>query len=743
VANGKEIFEMMRRSAPEANYEQAPQAEGMVEPVVYEKRLAMRDLFYILLKRKWIPIGFLVTFVAIAAIASMKATPMYKATAQIEIEKEDVKLLSFREVVQVDTTNIDYYNTQYKILKSRSLAEQVAAKLAKNGNPQDANLTRDAVLEMTRIEPVRNSRLVDVIAESRFPEQAARVTNTLAEAYIQQDLNKKIESIRVAADKLQEELTKAKTKVDASEKEFTSYKEQNNIVSLNEKQNLVLEELSRLNEAAATARTERLRKEARYNQLKEMTLEQLRHEQEVTTNPLVESLRKQELAALQNLDSLGKRYGEKHPNMIVAKSDLAKLRETINEQILRVVEEAKNSLDAAKTQEEQLVQAVERKKQDVLEFTRRVNRYESFSRGVETNKKIYDEILNRSRETDISERTEKSNVRIVDRADVPKSPFKPRTKLNLILAVVAGMIVGCGGAFFVEHLNDKVESPEDIEGFLAKPFLGAVPLISGRDGYQELEERAKIADTRPESTTAEAYKTLLAGIHYSPAANGIKTILVTSAGPSEGKTTTLTNLGISAARNGQRVLLVDSDLRRPTLHRIFALRKDVGFTDYLIGEAGLDHVLQDTGIPNLSVIARGTSTPNPSGLISSDRMKDFTNLVKDKFDLVLFDSPPCTVVSDPLIIGTLVDAVVTVSQSGKFSRRMIGRGLDLLDGVKANVLGIVLNEVKERDHRYYYYYGYSYYYGKDGDRKSRRGKSRQGSSKRAARAKDADFGNDV
>ncbi len=722
---------MTRRNGPEMNYEQAPQPEGMVEPVVYEKRLAIRDLFHILLKRKWIPIGCLVLFVAIAAVASMKATPMYKATAQIEIEKEDVKLLSFQEVVQVDTTNVDYYNTQYKILKSRSLAETVAEKLKAPKNPQDANLTRDSVLRMTKVEPVRNSRLVDVIAESAIPAQAARVANALAEAYIGQDLNKKLESIRAGSEKLREELTKAKTRLDESEGRFTEYKERNNIVSLNEKQNLVLEELSRLNEAAATARTERVKKEARYNQLKSLPLEQLRHEEEVISNPSIQSLRQSELASVQTVETLAKRYGNKHPNMISARAELVRLREAIDQQIPKIVEEAKNLCEKAKSQEEQLVQAVEKKKQEVIDFTRRVNQYESLSREVETNKKLFDEILNRTRETDISQRTEKSNIRIVDRADVPKSPFKPRTKLNLILAIVAGLIVGCGGAFFVEHLNDKVEDPADIEGFLAKPFLGAVPLISGRDGYGELEEKAKIADLRPESTTSEAYKTLLAGIHYSPAANGIKTILVTSAGPAEGKTTTLANLGISAARNGQRVLLVDSDLRRPTLHRIFGLRKDVGLTDYLIGEAGLDRVLQDTGIPNLSVIARGTSTPNPSGLISSDRMKDFTNLVKDKFDLVLFDSPPCTVVSDPLIIGTLVDAVVTVSQSGKFSRRMIGRGLDLLDGVKANVLGIVLNEVKERDHRYYYYYGYSYYYGKDGERKSRKGKSHRDRSNRA------------
>lgn len=707
---------MTRRNGAEMNYEQAPQPEAMVEPLVYERRLAIRDLFHILLKRKWIPIGCLVLFVAIAAVASMKATPMYKATAQIEIEKEDVKLLSFQEVVQVDTTNVDYYNTQYKILKSRSLAETVAEKLKSPKNPEDANLTRDSVLRMTKVEPVRNSRLVDVIAESPHPEQAARVANTLAGAYIEQDLNKKLESIRAGSEKLEEELTKAKTRLDESEGKFTEYKERNNIVSLNEKQNLVLEELSRLNEAAATARTEKVKKEARYNQLKSLPLEQLGHEEEVISNPSIQSLRQSELAAVQTVETLAKRYGSKHPNMIAARAELVRLREAIDQQIPKIVEEAKNLCEKAKSQEEQLVQAVEKKKQEVIDFTRRVNQYESLSREVETNKKLYDEILNRSRETDISQRTEKSNIRIVDRAEAPTRPFKPRTKLNLILAVIAGLIVGAGAAFFVEHLNDTVEDPADIEGVLGRPFLGAIPMISGKN--DAAGEKAKIVHVSPESTTSEAYKTILAGIHYSPGANGLKTILVTSAGPSEGKTTTLINLGIAAAQNGKKVLLVDSDLRRPTIHRVLGLRKDIGLTDYLIGEAGLGHIVQETEVPNLSVIARGTSTPNPSGLISSDRMKELANLVKDKFDLILFDSPPCSVVADPLVLANLMDGVIHVTQSGRFSRKMIGRGIDLLDGVNANVLGIVLNEVKERDHRYYYYYRYKYYYrySEDGDK---------------------------
>jgi len=254
--------------------------------------------------------------------------------------------------------------------------------------------------------------------------------------------------------------------------------------------------------------------------------------------------------------------------------------------------------------------------------------------------------------------------------------------------------------------------------------------------YDGVEERGRIAYLSPESTTSEAYKTLLAGIHYSPSANGIKTIVVTSAGPGEGKTTTLANLGISAAQNGRKVLLVDTDIRKPQIHRIFGLSKDVGITDYLVGEAGLEHVVQETEIPNLSVIARGASSPNPSGLISSDRMKEFTKLIRDKYDLVFFDSPPCTLTADSLILGNLADAVVGVAQSGRFSRKMVGRAMDLLDGVNANVLGIVLNEVKERDHRYYYYYyGYSYYYhygyGKDGEQKHHRGKSHRHKSKRA------------
>jgi capsular exopolysaccharide synthesis family protein len=715
VVAWKEAVQMTNEIVPEGSFREIPEVKVAREPLSYGRRLNLRDLPHILRKQKWIPVGCLVVFVAVAAIYSLKATPMYKAMTRIEIEKQTVRLLSFQEVVDIDTTNLDYYNTQYKLLRGTTLAEEAAKRLREAGNPEDAKFTGGKILGMTEIEPVRNSRLVDIVAVSPIPRQAARTADALAEAYIEQDRNKKLKAIKQAAEQLRDELTKAKEKVDASQKALTDYKEKNNIVSLNKEHNLVLQELGDLTAAAAAAETERLGKETRYNHLKELTVEELRNEDEVRSNKVIQDLRTQEFNALKNMEMLAKVYGPKHRKMIAAKEELDNVREEIDKQISRVVQEVEKSYLNAKQNHEGLFQAVENKKKEAQDFASRITQYESLERQVQIDKQFYETILNRGRETDISERTEteKSNIRIVDRAEVPESPFRPRTKLNILLAIIGGLIVGCVGALFVEHMNDTVQKPEDVEVFLGKPFLGAVPIISGRYGGDE--DRGKIAHLSPDSTVSEAYKTVLAGIQYSAASNSLKTILVTSAAAKEGKTTTLTNLGISAAQNNRKVLLVDGDLRRPTIHRILGLRKELGLTDYLTGRASLEEIVQEVEVPNLSVVTCGASSPNPSGLVSSDRMKEFAKIVRDKFDLVLFDSPPCTLIADPLILANLVDAVINVTQSGKFSGKMVARGIDLLDGVNANVLGVVLNEVNARDHRYYYYYGYRYhsYYRED------------------------------
>lgn len=788
---------MTKNNTPEGTYEQYPQTERPAEPEFHGESRSFVDYIHVLRKRKWIPIACIIVFIAIAAIYSFKATPMYRASARVEIEQASANVFpsSIEDVVTVDTRYWDYLDTQLKVLQSRSLAEGVAKELTTAENPkdrqEDKNLTKKSILGMVRIERVGKSRLVDVIGVSPIPGQATRIANTLAEAYVDQDRNKRVEAIREAAQKLRTELEKAKKDADDSEAKFTAYKKQHSIVSLSEKQNLVLEELSNLNEAAAAARTERLRKEARYNDLKALSLEKLRHEEEVVSNQLIRNLKTEEFNAEQRVKKLAQTYGVKHPKMESAKKELASIQKDIDGKIQKVVDEVHNSYLKAKSEEERLVEAVETKKGEVVDFNSRVSEYGSIEREVEANRAIYQEILRRSRESGISERTEESNVRIVDNAEVPEAPFSPRTKFNIALAIIAGLFVGCGGAYFAEHVNQTVVDPESVERIFNRPFLGTVPEVAGTGasggfaksdkGKKKAKERAKeraekeaeiikgflestlseerrkrlhasakkkreyydtknkdyktilagrVAALRPKSGEAEAYKHILAGIQYSTVSNSLKRILVTSAGQGEGKTTTLTNLGISAAQNGKKVLLVDCDLRRPNVHKVFGMnRKEKGLTDYLIGEASLDEIVKKKEIKkpeshskkdnetkdeektDVFVVPRGTSTPNPIRLISSDRMKKFVEEVKDQYDLILFDSPPCTLVADPLVLAKIVDGVINVTRSNRSRTKMVKRGMELLASVKANILGIVLNQMKERDRQYYYYgrYGYGGY----------------------------------
>lgn len=699
---------MTRNNVPEDRYLQTEQAG---EPLPPGKPVIeyVTEFYHILLDHKWIPIACLLIFVTIAAVYSFKTTPWYQATAQIEIEKESLNLLSFQDVVNVDTAHIDYYNTQYKIMQSRTVAESVAQKLRAAGNPDDAELTRNDVRGMIKISPVRNSRLVDVVAKSTIPEQAARVANMLAETYIEQDLDKKVNAIRAAANKLGKELTKSGEKVDRSEEKFMNFKlkvfKDTNIVAVDEKQ----KELSKLIEAATVASAERLRREARYEHLKNLSLDDLRHEEEVVNDKLINDKKLEEFKAIQDEKKLEQIYGPKHPKMISAKEELDNIRKEIDKNIQKVVEEVKNRYFKAKEEEERLLALVTEKKQEVLQFNSNVVQYERLQREVQADKRVHDEILKRRRETAVSEETEKSNVRIVDTADVPKYPSWPRKKVIFFLAVVMGLVTGCGGAWGVHRLHDVVEDPTYIEITLARPVLGMVPAISNT--YATGDEKGKIAHLSPKSRISEAYKKVLASIQYSPNSDSLKTILVTSAGPAEGKTTTLTNLAICAAQQGKRVLIVDCDLRRPTVHKIFGLKKEPGVTDYLAKEAGPDVIVQKTQIENLSTVARGKSSPNPSGMLSSERMREFVERVRDKYDLVFFDSPPCTAVADPLVLASVLDAVINVTKSGESPKKLVKIGINELDRVKANLIGVVLNAVQRREgRRYYYAYGYRYRY---------------------------------
>ncbi|MFH1776617.1 MAG: polysaccharide biosynthesis tyrosine autokinase [Candidatus Omnitrophota bacterium] len=348
--------------------------------------------------------------------------------------------------------------------------------------------------------------------------------------------------------------------------------------------------------------------------------------------------------------------------------------------------------------------------------------YRVLEREVQTNKRMYEVLVTRLKEIDLSSTLNVNNVSMVETAQVPKQPVKPNVKLNILLAAIVGLVGGAGLGFFVDYLDTTIKSPEDIKSILNTNFLGAIP------GIQEIEElkRDKIVHLEPYSPISEAYRCIRTEIlQLLSKREGRNAMVITSGEPQAGKTMTLTNIGIALAQAGNNVLLVDCDLRRPQLDKVFNLTKERGLSEYLRGEISADSMIKDTEIDNLKVITSGKIPQNPSEIIGSNKMKEFIGDVKIKFDFILFDSPPVISVTDAVILADMLDAVIQVVRSGKALVPIAMRANENLSNTQAEKLGVILNDVKTYHGDYYYYYRYYRYYGQDGKRRSasRRGKN--------------------
>jgi capsular exopolysaccharide synthesis family protein len=336
--------------------------------------------------------------------------------------------------------------------------------------------------------------------------------------------------------------------------------------------------------------------------------------------------------------------------------------------------------------------------------------YRVLEREVQTNKRMYEILLTRLKEIDVSSNLNVNNISIIDRAQVPEKPIKPNLKLNMMLAIMAGLVMGTGLAFFVDYLDTTIKSPEDIKEILGSHFLGAIPEMKEED---ELK-RDKMAYLEAKSPISESYKAIRTDLcQLMTQGENLKTILATSAEPQAGKTMTVSNLGITLAQRGGRVLLVDSDLRKPQLHRIFNLERKLGLSEYLRGEANIDSIVKGTEVENLKVITCGEVPRNPAETIACPKMQEFLVEAKERFDFIIFDSPPLISVTDAVILANLVDVLIQIIRSGKTLVPIALRAKEQLSQVKAKNLGVILNGIKTFHGNYYYYYRYYNYYGED------------------------------
>jgi capsular exopolysaccharide synthesis family protein len=457
---------------------------------------------------------------------------------------------------------------------------------------------------------------------------------------------------------------------------------------------------------------------------------------EVLNNDLIRQIKSMEVDLYKRMSELSKKYGEQHPQMIAIESELKTLQKRKAQEITRVIHSLRNEYKVAEAREKSLKAALEKQKRESLDLNQKAIQYTVLSRETESARQMYDLLIKRFKETSLTEDMRTGNIRIIDRAEVPKTAVRPKKMFNILLALLLGLVAGTGLAFFFEYLDNTIKLPEDIQKYLREPYLGPVPAMT-LDGNPQGSEKPELVTLHsPKSTASEAYRGIRTSLLFSSADKPPQVVLVSSAAPQEGKTSTALNLAITMAQTGGKVILLDCDMRKPSLHKVFGLPRDKGMSSILVGNCEVKDALLNTPVPNLDIIPCGPIPPNPSEILGSPRMARLLELLRKSYSRVIIDTPPVTAVTDAAVIGRLVDGAVVVVRAGATPREIVRNGLIQLKAVNSPILGVVLNGVDmDRDGSYYYQY-YYYYYGEDGSKKKRvhtRKRSKIGYGEEAAR----------
>ena len=751
----------------------------LIDPREYlDEQIDLREYLSVLIKRRWTIIAISTVVILTAAVHTLTSTPIFRATARIVIEKENPNLVSIQEVMAMDAGGTDYYQTQYKIIESRTVAREVIRRLdlansleffpkpkediisnvkrrlgdtigswkdwiksllvtdapiaeteAENdGSSIDSGLV-SAFIGRIHVSPIRNSRLVDVSLEAMDPVLSARMANGLVVAYIDQNLETKLLAAKDAVKWLSDRIEEERKKVANAENALLRYKEENRIITdfSSDTEQITAQKLASLNEQVVAAESRRVEAETRYEQALAVgdSPDLLDSIPEVLSNDLVKEIKKMEINLYNRMSELSKKYGRNHPKMIAIESELAELKKRKAVQASKVVRSLRNEYKLAVAREESLKSALAQQKAESLELNKKAVQYGVLKRNAESAKNIYDLLIKRFRETSLTEEMRTGNIRIIDRAEIPKAPVKPKKRQNILLAAILGLALGVGMAFLLEYLDNTIKLPEEIRRHLDIPFLGLVPAIDFDPARAGLNGEL-ISIHSPRSTASESFRGIRTGILFSSADDPPRVLLITSAVPAEGKTICAANLAVIMAQAGSRVLLLDCDMRRPRIHRLFGISRDAGMSSALIGESRLREAIVSTVINNLDILPVGQIPPNPSELLGSKKMMQIiADTLKEGYERIIIDSPPVVAVTDAVVLSSISDGTLLIVRAGETPRQMMQNAVQQLKSVNANILGAVLNGIRAgRDNYYYKYYYYDYEEGEEQAAKGRRRKRR-------------------
>ena len=738
-----------------------------------------RDLFDIdvhlylraIYKRRWLAgAGFLLVLLS-SIVYAVTATPIYRASARLLIEPADPNVVLFQEVIaERGRVGGDFLSTQRDMLRSRSLARATIDRLelwnhpallgraddlarfnplralnrlnpvnalgrmtasirgaiapptvAEGADVVDATRSQSraisALLGRLRVLAGRNSRVVTVRFSSVDPRVASDVANTLARLYVERDMEFRYTSSRDASQWLQQRMSEQRQELERSEQSLQRYREEHGAVAIEDRQNIIVQELENLHAAATEATLARIETEARYRDLQtaEHDSEAVARFPEILRNNFIQE-QKLTLSGLRRERArLAEELGPRHPDMVSIESSIRDAEERLQSEVEAVVDSLRIEYQVAASQEEQLVAVLEEQTDEALALDRTGIEYGVMRREAESSRRLYESLLQREAETGVAGELETSNIRLIDEAETPLRPVRPRRQLALLFGLFGGMVVALGLVGFLEYVDDSIKTPEDIKDHLDLPFLGMVPFVSvgsnGEDDGGEGKRRRDVLVGRgAPANFLESIRSVRTSLVFSSAEEGCRMVLVTSTAPSEGKSCVSANVAMSLAHLGMRTLLVDADLRRPQQHLHFGQEAEPGLSNLIVSEAKESAVIRKTRVPRLSLMPSGATPPNPSELLGSGRFARLLESIGEQFDWIVFDSPPVLPIADALVAAKVVGNVLFVVGTDSTSRRVARDAVEQLSQSGAHVVGAVLNKANLRRHPYYYsrYYRRSY-----------------------------------
>lgn len=722
-------------------------ARGFAAPTrsVSEDVSMVRQYLRIVMRRRYAVLGVIVACLLLSLIVTLLMTPQYTAATTIEISREANQVTRFEGVErEAGTADQEFYQTQYGLLKSRALSERVATQLrlvddpkffelygAANSSPafdlvngryaaagraERLRIASNTLLNNLGVEPTRLSRLVEIRFVSPDPAFAARVANAWAENFIQTNLERKVQATSYGRNLLQQQLAQQKQRLDESQRQLVAYASQERIINLptvssgsgpTTERSIVADDLAALNAALSQATADRVQAEARFSEAGRAGAST-----EALRNSTISSLRQRRAELAADYQELMTQFEPGYPAARAIQSQIDQLDRSIAGEERRVLNSLQADSRSAIQRERELQSRVEALKGNFLDLRRRSIQYNIYQQEVDTNRALYEGLLQRFKEIGVAGGVGVNNVSIVDQADVPQGPSSPRLLLNLIIALLLGTLLGGALAFILEQLDEAIADPAEVERRLGLPLLGTVPKVEDQAPRDALLDR--------KSSIVDAYLAIQTNLAFTTEHGLPRSLSITSTRPAEGKSTSALAIATTLARAQRRVVLIDGDMRSPSVHHLGEVPNDRGLSNFLAGQDEIEPLLFRIEDLNLTAMTAGPIPPNAAELLTGNRLSLLIERLLQSYDHVVVDSPPVMGLADAPLIASKVEGVIYVVESHGIRMTMVKTALSRLASANAHIVGGVLTKFEARKAGAGYGYEYGYSYGRQADEEKRR-----------------------